>query len=603
MSRRFKIWAFSCFAFLSFDMNFAQAEMTRERGVYLIHLKGTLKERTEEHARLVAPLISSTAIPYFSTLFDRLLARSGKVRRWPILSGIARSILDNSITIPLRTGLPSEAKEALRIYANGVGLSYEKIQESMLFPDMAQALYNQYYAKPENRPGESFQQLPSLGCTTIATPSSQGWLVARNLDFAGGGPWDAMPAIYWIDPPKPQIPYVSISTLGMPMGVVTGINERGLILSLHQLFQKDMNLGGEAILLLTERVLSRAKTIDEAVATLLKATPTSSWRIILSSAKEKRTVVVDVSPSRTYVSELNESRRAITNSPMGSEFQSHSFSKDFISYQDSFYRAESAHEAVKNSSAMNLQKLADAIASREVFDPSQQTWSSRSSGFTVAARNNIQSVIFAPESNLVYLAVAESPMQRPVDGNYHAFPLNLDGEGPLLIKKLPWRATSTTRLSAEARKAMGLLRTASMRITEYGDYLEGRQLLESGMQLDPTDPNYPLMAGLTSFNLAYEESDSALKERWLAEAIALLERANSIQPIKYYQSLGNLFIARAYDLLDRDSEARFYRGKVGRGVSALLDKALIYDLNGNFGWSDIPYMTVDFTSGDVSGFQ
>jgi len=578
------------------------AEMTRERGVYLVHLKGTLEERTREHARLVAPHISQTAIPYYSTLFDRLIARSGKIRRWPILSNIARTVLDKSITYPLRRNMTSEVKEALRIYSEGVGLSYDKIQESMLFPDMAQALYNEYYAKPENRPGESFQQLPSLGCTTIATPSTQGWLVARNLDFAGGGPWDAMPAIYWIDPPKPQIPYVSIGTLGMPMGVVTGINQEGIILSLHQIFQKDLDLGGEAILFLTERTLSHAKTLDEATDILMKAKPTSSWRIILSSAKEKRTLVVDVSPSRVHVSELNENRRAITNSPMGSEFETHAFSKDYISYQDSCYRAQSAHESVKNTSEMNLQKVTDAIASREVFDPAQQKWHCRTSGFTVAARNNIQSVVFAPESNLVYIGIADAAMERPLDGTFHAFPLNMDGEGPLLIRKLPRKLVANTRLSPDSRKAMGLYRTANGKVTEYGAYLEGRQLLDQAMALDATDPIFPLMAGLTTLNLAYEESGSAGKEKWLAEAISLFEKANSIQPIEYYRSLTYLFIARAYDLLDRDSEARYYRGQVVRGISPLLDKALIYDLNGDFGWNDIPYITVDFGAGDVSGF-
>ena len=593
---------FSFLLFLIIRWDPVQAEMTRERGVYLIHLKGTLKERTEEHARLIAPLISKTAIPYYSTLFDRLLARSGKIRRWPILSGVARNVLDKSITIPLRSGLAADVKEAMHIFSKGVGISYEKIQESMLFPDMAQALYNEYYAKPEMRPGESFQQLPSLGCTTIATPSSQGWLVARNLDFAGGGPWDAMPAIYWIDPPKPQLSYVSVGTLGMPMGLITGINEKGVILTLHQIFQKDINLSGEAILLLTERALSHAHNLDQAAEILTKATPTSSWRVILSSAKEKRTLVVDVSPSRDYASELNENRRAITNSSMGLDFETHAFAKDFISYQDSFYRAQSPHEAVKNTSEMTLQKIADAIASNEVFDPNEQKWQSRPSGFTVAARNNIQSVIFAPESNVLYVGIADGPMQRPLDGSYYAFPLNMEGEASLLVKKIPWKVTATSRLTPNARLAMGLYRSTSTQVTEQGEYLEGRQLLHTAMELDPTDPIYPLMAGLIDFNLAYEARDYAEKEKWLAESITLFEKANSIQSIKYYQSLSNLFIARAFDLLDRDSEALYYRERVGRGISPLLDKALIYDLKGNFSWSDIPYITVDFGTGDVSGF-
>jgi len=128
-------------------------------------------------------------------------------------------------------------------------------------------------------------------------------LQLRNLDWGG----DELPAaqgtvLLLHEPPEGQR-WLSIGFVGL-VGSVSGINESGLAVSEIGAESKDKTQGGMPMPILLEEVLSRARTLDEAVAIMRQAPGTGGYNYMIGSARERRGVVVERSARHTAVFEI-----------------------------------------------------------------------------------------------------------------------------------------------------------------------------------------------------------------------------------------------------------------------------------------------------------
>jgi len=139
---------------------------------------------------------------------------------------------------------------------------------------------------------------PLFACTIVAVggPRANGHaLLGRNFDFEGGDVFDADKVVLAVRPDH-GFGFVSVAWAGMA-GVVSGMNERGLAVTINAGASSDYNRVGAPTTLLVRRALEQAATIDEAVA-VLTAAPRFVTDVIGLAERSGRVAVLELTPTR-----------------------------------------------------------------------------------------------------------------------------------------------------------------------------------------------------------------------------------------------------------------------------------------------------------------
>lgn len=108
-----------------------------------------------------------------------------------------------------------------------------------------------------------------MGCTVAAVPHQGGWILGRNFDFEGGRVFDSEKLLKWVFPDQ-GLAHVSVIWAGM-VGAVTGVNEKGLYISINAAGSEGFRRVGTPSTLVVYKVLREARTVDEAIAILREA--------------------------------------------------------------------------------------------------------------------------------------------------------------------------------------------------------------------------------------------------------------------------------------------------------------------------------------------
>lgn len=143
---------------------------------------------------------------------------------------------------------------------------------------------------------------PFAACSLIAVSGDRGAdghaFLARNFDFEGGDLFDQHKIVLAVQRTDADnaFGFVSVAWAGMA-GVVSGINERGLAITLNAGASSDYRRVGAPTTLLVRRALERAATVDEAIA-ILTETPTFISDIIGIADRSGRAVVLELTPKR-----------------------------------------------------------------------------------------------------------------------------------------------------------------------------------------------------------------------------------------------------------------------------------------------------------------
>ncbi|MBS3763165.1 MAG: hypothetical protein KGZ25_07685 [Planctomycetes bacterium] len=119
-------------------------------------------------------------------------------------------------------------------------------------------------------------------------------LHGRNLDWNDypGRPLAKTHLILRVEP-EGGVPYVSLTWPGL-IGVITGTNKKGLTVAFNKLPAGEEDGGGEPVFFTIRRILRSCGSTKEAVQVLRKAKPPESGSILISNARRKTAVVVEM---------------------------------------------------------------------------------------------------------------------------------------------------------------------------------------------------------------------------------------------------------------------------------------------------------------------
>ncbi|WP_136668229.1 C45 family peptidase [Flavobacterium sp. H122] len=267
--------------------------------------------------------------------------------------------------------------------------------------------------------GHAMQDLALVGCSSMAVWGNKTddgeLLIGRNFDFYAGDEFAQDKMISFVKPDK-GYPFMSVGWAGMT-GVVSGMNNEGLTVTINAGKSKIPLVAKTPISIVAREILQYASTIQEAVEIAKKSQVFVSESIMIGSAKDKKAVLIEVSPKNFGVYEVQNSNQLVCSN----HFQSSAYREDkrnqkHIKESHSMYRFERMNELLVENNKMNPQKMVQILRNREGLNDKEIGYGNEKALNQLLAHH---SVVFKPESKLVW--VSTNPYQL---GQFVAYDLN-----------------------------------------------------------------------------------------------------------------------------------------------------------------------------------
>lgn len=208
--------------------------------------------------------------------------------------------------------------------------------------------------------GHALNDYSMVGCTSFALNGEKSadkqLLIGRNFDFYVGDEFAKNKLVLFVKPTK-GYGFVSYSWAGFT-GVASGLNEAGLSVTINASKSDLPTSSRTPIALLAREILQYARTIDEAVAIAKKRKTFVSETLMVSSAADKKAVLIEKSPLKTGVYVSSTDQLICSN-----HYQSNTFKNDPVNIQniqesDSKYRYSRVERLLSKKSSYSA---ADAL--------------------------------------------------------------------------------------------------------------------------------------------------------------------------------------------------------------------------------------------------
>ena len=290
---------------------------------------------------------------------------------------------------------------------------------SEAFNNIAPPYLRALYLHSAHDIGHALQDLALVGCSSFAVwgdKSEDGsLLIGRNFDFYAGDEFAEEKMVAFINPSE-GYKFMSVTWGGM-IGVVSGMNDQGLTITINAGKSKIPLTAKTPISLLTREILQYASNIDEAIAIAEKREVFVSEAIFIGSAKDKKAVVIEVSPNNFGVYEVPNASQLICSN----HFQSEAFSEDRrnlkqIKESHSQYRFDRMEELIEEEDKINPSEAIAILRNKEGLSDKAIGYGNEKALNQLLAHHGI---VFKPEELLVW--VSTNPYQL---GEFVAYDLN-----------------------------------------------------------------------------------------------------------------------------------------------------------------------------------
>lgn len=532
----------------------------RAHPLLVMHLRGTQAEMGHQHGALLREHGGHEAVlDYYPRMLEVLMgpAHGGPpaVVLRPILSALARR---------LERERPAELRERARAFFSALGYAGHHARHLFVM-DLLQnvvGVAGRWAKLGPSRRLLAGAAVPACSSVAVWGGASAGGALrhARNFDFPGAGLWDRWPAVAFCTPER-GLRYGFATTRGADTPGVSGWNEAGITVTCHTRFHLDVAFSGAGIVDLTHDIVRRAESLADALAIARERRVASTWGIIVSSARERSAVVLEVTASAVEPVRPRPGEDFLlqTNRYACGALAAREVAPSVGHLMNSDGRARVIRSRVEAGLARGGIDVAGLQALLGAHDDPDVPGGARAAGGVLAQGISVQSVVIEPEARRTHLSVGPAPT----------------GGGPWLAVDWDWEAPVGARVvdPAEARHepvhprfAEGARRRAHERYAEAVS-LDGqgapaarvRAAIEAAVALDPDEPGYRLLAA----GLAFRAGEPAAGLEHLRAGLAH-ERA----PFHRGQLL--LWAARAADACGRKDEARAHREALLATHDALL---------------------------------
>lgn len=256
--------------------------------------------------------------------------------------------------------------------------------------------------------GHALQDLSIVGCSSFAVwdefSADSSLVVARNFDFYMGDEFAKDKMVLFLKPDSGYA-FASITWAGF-MGVVSGMNEHGLTVTLNAAKSAVPNGAKTPISLLAREILQYAKTIDEAFEIAKSRETFVSESILISSASDRSAVVIEKSPEAIDIYRSIENQLVCTNHYQSKRFKNDSINLKNIQLSDSQYRFQRLEQLIDSSLPISENESVDILRNQKGIDESDLGMGNPKALNQLLAHHG---VVFKPEERLMW--VSANPFQ------------------------------------------------------------------------------------------------------------------------------------------------------------------------------------------------
>ncbi|MCC6995653.1 MAG: hypothetical protein IT370_13675 [Deltaproteobacteria bacterium] len=452
----------------------------------VLNLRGSQAEMGAQHGRLLrAHGGHEAALAFYPELPERLL-RGGLeaparrlVERW---GGALKQLLLGR----LERDRPREYLERTRAFNQALGWPSSHSRH-LLVMDLFQnvvGLIGRLGLPPLSRRATA-AAVPA--CSTLVVwggASADGALRhARNFDFPGIGIWDRAPVVALCTPER-GVRYGFVTTRGADLPGVTAFNEAGLTVTAHTRFHRSIRFSGASVVDLGHDIARRAESLADALAIARERPVSSSWGLAVSSARERRAIVVETAgdrveaalPHTDHLTCANRYRHAATRRgevDASAAWAAHSDAREA--------RLHDLVEQGRPRGGLARHDLEQALADQLDPDAPAQP---RGAGGVVSQPATVQSIVAEPEQRALHVSIGPAPASQ---GPFVRVPW--DWEGPV--------GAVQAAAAAPARPQDAFAHyVEAARLEVHSHDLDAVLVeLEHAVRLSPDDPSYRFLAG------------------------------------------------------------------------------------------------------------
>lgn len=358
--------------------------------------------------------------------------------------------------------------------------------------------------------GHALQNLMLVGCTSFGAWNEKtengAMILGRNFDFWVGDEFAENKIVEFVAP-KAGFKFAYI-TWGGFIGVVSGMNEKGLTITINAAPSNIPFNAATPVSLVSREILQYASTINEAIAIARTRDMFVSESFMVSSAKDKKTVVIEKTPDDLDVYESLGDFITSTNHYQGEVLGKKQLNREHMHSSSSVYRQTRLNQLMEANFPLNPEKVANILRDQKGFNNTNIGYGNEKAINQLIAHH---SIIFMPDSLRFW--VSSAPWQL---GTYVCYDL----------KKI-FAMNGLSKDSILYNKALNIAPDSFLKTQEFADFLEFRKVKYGLMYNDnyTFDPEKLLYSNPQYYDLYRILGDYHLKNKDYPKAREMYEEA------------------------------------------------------------------------------
>jgi len=266
--------------------------------------------------------------------------------------------------------------------------------------------------------GHALQDYKMVGCTSFSAwrnkTEDSSLIIGRNFDFYVGDEFAKEKIVCFVKPDK-GYKFMFITWGGM-IGVVSGMNEKGLTVTINAAKSEIPFEAATPISIVAREILQYAKNINEAYEIAKKRQTFVSESIMIGSAEDNKTSIIEKSPYKIGLYSNDSNYIICTNHYNGDTFKNDKLNIENINTTASFYRFNRVQQIINKYDKINVNNTAEILRNQYGIDDKNIGTSNEKAVNQLIAHH---SIIFNATKKIVWIST--SPYQL---GQYIAYDLN-----------------------------------------------------------------------------------------------------------------------------------------------------------------------------------
>lgn len=358
-----------------------------ESGLYELYVEGEPFERGLANGKLTRALVQYQEVSFTSQI-ARLVPNGFYRDALKYFIGWFNRDLSNHVIDEYKAEIYGVSQSASHEF-DDIGEPYQRILNYHAAHDIGHALQN----------------MSLVGCTSFATWNERSkdstLIVGRNFDFYVGDDFarDKIIAFY---KPSQGHGFVMVTFGGMT-GVVSGMNDQGLTVTINAAKSDIPSASATPVSLVAREILQYASNIKEAYAIAKKRRMFVAESFLIGSAKDKRAAVIEKSIDGIDLVESSFGQIISTNHFRGDTLGSTEINQEHMRTSASPYRYARVAELLAGVEQNTVEKTADILRNQKGLEGADIGMGNEKVINQLVAHH---AVIFQPEEGLMWISTA-----------------------------------------------------------------------------------------------------------------------------------------------------------------------------------------------------